>query len=115
MTDGKSIDPDEQLREWAESVEIWSDYTGKPTKLDSVISPDLESCGECRYRVSRLAKICPKCGCTNPYLSFSGTLAVRLGVPVIKASIGTHTRQVTSRIAFTNRLTASGRDTASHA
>ncbi|QGQ25687.1 hypothetical protein F1728_24720 [Gimesia benthica] len=43
------------------------------------------------------------------------TLAVRLRVPVIKASIGTYTRQVTSRIAFAYRLTASGRDAARHA
>jgi len=32
------------------------------------------------------------------------TLAVRLGVPVIKASIGTFTRQVNSRFAFASRL-----------
>jgi hypothetical protein len=32
------------------------------------------------------------------------TLAVRLGVPVIKASTGTSTRQVNSRVAFANRL-----------
>jgi len=43
------------------------------------------------------------------------TLAVQLGVPVIKASIGTYTRQVTSRIAFAYRLTASGLDAARHA
>lgn len=76
MADGKAVDPDEQLREWAESVGIWGNFTGKPTKLDSVISPDLESCRKCRHRVSRLAKICPKCGCTNPYLSFSGNAVV---------------------------------------
>jgi len=32
------------------------------------------------------------------------TLAVRLGVPVIKASTGTSTRQVNSRFAFAHRL-----------
>jgi hypothetical protein len=32
------------------------------------------------------------------------TLAVRLGVPVIKASTGTSTRQVNSRLAFAHRL-----------
>ena len=32
------------------------------------------------------------------------TLAVRLGVPVIKASTGTHTRQVNSRLTFAHRL-----------
>ena len=32
------------------------------------------------------------------------TLAVRLGVPVIKASTGTYTRPVTTRIAFAYRL-----------
>ena len=35
------------------------------------------------------------------------TLAVRLGVPVIKASIGTCTRQVTSWVAFDYQLKAS--------
>lgn len=34
------------------------------------------------------------------------TLAVRLGVPVIKASTGTLTRQVTSRLAFAPRLSS---------
>jgi hypothetical protein len=34
-------------------------------------------------------------------------LAFRLGVPVIKVSIGTYTRPVTSRFAFAPRLTAS--------
>lgn len=43
------------------------------------------------------------------------TLAVRLGVPVIRASIGTCTRQVTSRFAFAHRLSASGHDAARHA
>ena len=43
------------------------------------------------------------------------TLAVRLGVPVIKASIGTFTRQVTSRFAFALRLPAPGHDAARHA
>ena len=43
------------------------------------------------------------------------TLAVRLGVPAIKASAGTSTRQVASRIAFANRLAASGHDAARHA
>jgi len=32
------------------------------------------------------------------------TLTVRLGVPVIKASTGTSTRQVNSRLAFAHRL-----------
>ena len=32
------------------------------------------------------------------------TLAVRLGVPVIKASTGTYTRQVNSRLTFAHRL-----------
>ena len=32
------------------------------------------------------------------------TLAVRLGVPVIKASTGTFTRQVNTRLAFAHRL-----------
>ena len=36
------------------------------------------------------------------------TLAVRLGVPVIKASIGTCTRPVASRFAFASRFAASG-------
>ncbi len=43
------------------------------------------------------------------------TLAVRLGVPAIKASIGTFTRQVASRFAFANRFAASGHDAARHA
>ena len=43
------------------------------------------------------------------------TLAVRLGVPVIKASTGTLTRQVTSRFAFAPRFAASGHDAARHA
>ncbi len=43
------------------------------------------------------------------------TLAVRLGVPVIKAATGTSTRQVTSRFAFANRSAASGHDAARHA
>jgi hypothetical protein len=38
------------------------------------------------------------------------TLAVRLGVPVIKASIGTCTRPVASRFAFAPRFTAPGYD-----
>jgi len=38
------------------------------------------------------------------------TLAVRLGVPVIRVSTGTCTRQVNSRFAFARRLTASGHD-----
>ena len=36
------------------------------------------------------------------------TVAVRLGVPVIKASIGTCTRPVASRFAFAFRFAASG-------
>ena len=43
------------------------------------------------------------------------TLAVRLGVPAIKASTRTFTRQVASRFAFVNRLPASGHDAARHA
>jgi len=43
------------------------------------------------------------------------TLAVRLGVPVIKASIGTSTRQVTSRVAFAHRFKAAGHDASRHA
>jgi len=43
------------------------------------------------------------------------TLAVQLGVPVIKASTGTFTRQVTSRFAFATRSAASGHDAARHA
>ena len=45
------------------------------------------------------------------------TLAVRLGVPAIKASTGTSTRQVASRVAFANRLSAPGvsHDAARHA
>ena len=43
------------------------------------------------------------------------TLAVRLGVPVIKASIGTYTRPVASRFAFARRFAASGYDAARHA
>jgi hypothetical protein len=43
------------------------------------------------------------------------TLAVRLGVPVIKASTGTSTRQVTSRFALATRSAASGHDAARHA
>jgi hypothetical protein len=43
------------------------------------------------------------------------TLAVRLGVPVIKASIGTSTRQVTSRFAFAPRFQASSHDASRHA
>lgn len=76
MTKDKAIDPDEQLREWAESVGIWSNHTGKPTKLASIINPDLESCRVCMHRVSRLAKICPKCGCSDPYISHSGNAVV---------------------------------------
>ena len=38
----------------------------------------------------------------------ANTLAVRLGVPVIKASIGTCTRPVGFRFAFTIRFAASG-------
>ena len=38
------------------------------------------------------------------------TLAVRLGVPVIRVSTGTFTRPVNSRFAFAPRLTASGHD-----
>lgn len=38
------------------------------------------------------------------------TLAVRLGVPVIRVSAGTFTRPVNSRFAFARRLTASGHD-----
>jgi hypothetical protein len=34
------------------------------------------------------------------------TLAVQLGVPVIKASTGTSTRQVTSWVAFANQLSS---------
>ena len=40
------------------------------------------------------------------------TLTVRLGVPVIKASIGTCTRLVASRIAFASRFAASDYDAA---
>ncbi len=40
------------------------------------------------------------------------TLAVRLGVPVIKASTGTRTRQVKARLAFANRFAAPGHDAA---
>jgi hypothetical protein len=43
------------------------------------------------------------------------TLAVRLGVPVIRASTGTFTRPVTSRFAFATRFAASGHDAARHA
>ena len=43
------------------------------------------------------------------------TLAVQLGVPVIKASTGTYTRQVTSRFAFATRSAAPGHDAARHA
>jgi len=43
------------------------------------------------------------------------TLTVRLGVPAIKASTGTSTRQVASRVAFASRLAASGHDAARHA
>ncbi len=43
------------------------------------------------------------------------TLAVRLGVPVIKASIGTFAQQVTSRLAFAYRFKASGHDASRHA
>ena len=43
------------------------------------------------------------------------TLAVRLEVPVIKASIGTFTQQVTSRLAFAYRFKASGHDASRHA
>ncbi len=43
------------------------------------------------------------------------TLAVRLGVPVIKASIGTCTRQVTSWFAFAPQLRASVSDAPRHA
>ena len=43
------------------------------------------------------------------------TLAVQLGVPVIKASTGTSTRQVASRFAFATRSAASGHDAARHA
>jgi hypothetical protein len=55
-----------------------------------------------------------------PFASFRfrvapNTLAVRLGVPVIKASIGTFTQQVTSRLAFAHRFKASGHDASRHA
>lgn len=43
------------------------------------------------------------------------TLAVRLGVPVIKASIGTCTRRVTSWFAFASQLRASVSDAPRHA
>lgn len=43
------------------------------------------------------------------------TLAVRLGVPVIKASIGPHTRLVTSWFAFAYQLKASVNDASRHA
>ena len=42
------------------------------------------------------------------------TLAVRLGVPVIKASIGTFTRQVTTCFAFARQFSVS-QDAARHA
>jgi len=43
------------------------------------------------------------------------TLAVRLGVPVIKASAGTFTRQVKFPVRFRSPVTASGHDAARHA
>jgi hypothetical protein len=43
------------------------------------------------------------------------TLAVRLGVPVIKASTGTSTRQVIYPVRFRSPVTASGHDAARHA
>ena len=43
------------------------------------------------------------------------TLAVRLGVPVIKASTGSFIRPVASRLAFAYRFAASGHDAAHHA
>lgn len=43
------------------------------------------------------------------------TLAVRLGVPVIKASVGTCTRPVTSWFAFASQLRASVNDAPRHA
>ena len=43
------------------------------------------------------------------------TLAVRLEVPVIKASIGTFTQQVTTWIAFAHQLSSVSQDASRHA
>jgi len=74
-----------------------------------------ESIGPLAHRVdASYAVRVPRTG-SLPSASFGfrlavDTLAVRLGVPVIKASIGTFTRQVASRFAFARRFTASGYD-----
>ena len=72
-----------------------------------------------RQRDASYAIRVPRAG-SLPSASFrfrlaTDTLAVRLGVPAIKASTGTSTRQVTSRFAFARRLPASGHDATRHA
>ena len=89
---------------------------------DSIrMTSGFESIGPLAHRADASYAIrVPRAG-SLPSASFgfdlaTDTLAVRLGVPVIKASTGTSTgtstRPVTSRLAFAPRFAASGHDAA---
>jgi len=85
---------------------------------DSIrMTSGFESIGPLAHRADASYAIrIPRAG-SLPSASFgfdlaTDTLAVRLGVPVIKASAGTLTRPVTSRFTFAYRFAASGHDAA---
>jgi hypothetical protein len=90
-------------------------YTRRIYAASIRMTGGFESIGPLAPRADALYAVrVPRAG-SLPSASFgfrlaADTLAVRLGVPVIKASIGTCTRPVASRSAFARRLTASGYD-----
>lgn len=84
------------------------------------MSLDFESIGPLVHRDNALYAIrVPRAG-SLPTTSFRfavarDTLAVRLEVPDIKASIGTYTRQVTFWLAFARQLSSVRQDASRHA